>query len=133
MPLQRPTSSSMSTSNNVRDSSRCASTSLFCARSSASRSLSSARMAATARSTVGSSVTNGVAGGRIDLGDPFHRVTPQLDADALLIVGRENFDRVAPDPEGTALEGDVVAQVVDADEIFENPVASPVLPGFDGE
>src|SRR6185295_17959882 len=50
---------------------------------------------------------NGVAGERVDLADPLYLVPPQLDPDGLLGVGREDFDRVPPNPEGALVEGDV--------------------------
>ena len=55
-----------------------------------------------------------LAGERIDLGDALDLVAPQLDAHALLLVGREDLDRVAAHAEGAALERDVVALVLDA-------------------
>src|SRR6185312_8732174 len=48
----------------------------------------------------------------IDLGDALDLVAPHLDADALLLVGREDLDRVASHAKGAALERDVVARVL---------------------
>ncbi len=62
MPAQVPTSSIISMSNEVRDSSRCASSSLPAPRSSASRSASSALIRVTARSMVDRWVTKCLAG-----------------------------------------------------------------------
>ena len=62
MPAQVPTSSSISMSKLVRDSSRCASSSLPAAFSSARRSASSVRISRTARSILGRSVTKCFAG-----------------------------------------------------------------------
>ncbi|CFP61014.1 Uncharacterised protein [Bordetella pertussis] len=57
MPLQKPSSCSISRSKRVRCSSRCASTSLPSAISWASRSRSSSLMVSIARSTVSRGVT----------------------------------------------------------------------------
>ena len=62
MPAQVPTSSSISTSNVVRDSSRWASSSFPAPLSSLSRSASSDRISDTARSILERSVTKCLAG-----------------------------------------------------------------------
>ena len=51
-----------------------------------------------------SSCGDRLAGERIDLGDPLDLVAPELDADRLLLVGREDLDGVAAHPEGARLE-----------------------------
>ena len=60
---------------------------------------------------------DGVAGERVDLADPLDLVAPELDADGLLRVGGKDLDRVAAHAERALLEGDVVAAVLDADEL----------------
>ena len=45
-----------------------------------------------------SELSDGVAGERVDLADPLDFVAPELDPDRLLGVGREDLDRIAPDP-----------------------------------
>ena len=69
---------------------------------------------------------DGVAGERVDLADPLDLVAPELDPDRLLGVGREDLDRIAPDPEGALLEGDVVPAVLDPHQLGEHLVASPL-------
>ncbi len=70
---------------------------------------------------------DGVAGERVDLADPLDLVAPELDPDRLLRVGREDLDRIAPDPEGALLEGDVVPAVLDPHQLGEHLVASPLF------
>ena len=50
-------------------------------------------------------------------------VAEQLDAVGELLVGRPDLDGVAADAELAALEGDVVALVLDVDELQEQVVA----------
>ena len=50
-------------------------------------------------------------------------VAEHLDADRVLLVDREHLDRVAADSERAALEGDVVARVLDVDEGTQERVA----------
>ena len=65
---------------------------------------------------------------RVDLRDALHRVTPEFDADGLLVVRREDLDRVPPHAERAALEGDVVAPVLHGYERLEQLVATALLP-----
>jgi hypothetical protein len=76
---------------------------------------------------------DGVAGQRIDLADPLDLVAPELDPDGLLGVGREDLDRVAADAERALLEADVVAAVLNPDQLTENVVPAPLLPPGDGD
>ncbi len=69
-----------------------------------------------------------LAGDRMDLRDPLDRVAPQLDPDSLLLVGREDLDRIAADPEGAGIEGHVVPVVLDGHQIRQNGVPSPLCP-----
>ncbi|CAB5025699.1 unannotated protein [freshwater metagenome] len=50
-------------------------------------------------------------------------VTEHLDANGVLLVHREDFDRVAPHPKGASLEADVIARVLDIDEASQQRVA----------
>jgi hypothetical protein len=116
-----PISSIISMSKFVRDSSRCASSSLP-SEQCPSRSSSSARIAppparsSALRHEVRRRVDRGalqhgdrLAGERVEAGDPLDLVAPQLDAHPLLVVGGVDLDRVAAHAEGAALEGGVVA------------------------
>jgi hypothetical protein len=69
----------------------------------------------------------GLAGERIDLADPLDLVAPQLDPDGLFGVGGEDLDRVAPDPERSLLESNVVPAVLDVHQIGEDGVPRPLL------
>ena len=64
---------------------------------------------------------------RINLADPLYLVAPHLDAHALLLVGRQNFDRIAAHPERPALQSHVVARVLDLHQRTENVVAGDLL------
>ena len=63
------------------------------------------------------------AGQRVDHGEGLDLVAEQLDPVADLLVGRPELDDVAPDAELAALEADVVAVVLDVDELQEHLVA----------
>jgi hypothetical protein len=54
---------------------------------------------------------------------PLDLVAEHLDAHGELLVHREDLDRVAPDPERAAGEGEVVAAVLVADELAQQLVA----------
>src|SRR6185312_13565796 len=128
MPAHVPISISISMSKLVRDSSRWASSSLPASRSIVRRSTSSARMSPSARSRV---VRDGAAGDDIDLRDALDRIAPHLDADALLLVRREDLDRVTANAERAALERDVVARVLNADQRAQNVVAAAHFAALD--
>ena len=68
-----------------------------------------------------------VPGERIDLRDPLDFITPELDAHRLLVVGREDFDRIAAHAECAALEADVVALILHGDQISEQGVPAPLF------
>ena len=69
-----------------------------------------------------------LAGQRIELDDRFDLVAEQLDAPGLvLVVGREQVDRVAAHAEGAALEGVVVALVLLLDEAAQQGGAVDLL------
>ena len=109
MPLQKPSSRSISMSNWVRWRSRCDSSSLPCASSSLVRASSSSRISPTARSIVWP--VGGVVGGRpdadvlevaVDLAGQRVEVLDGLDlvaeedrAEGGLGVGREDLERLA--------------------------------------
>ena len=65
-------------------------------------------------------VLDELAGDRVDRGDPLDLVAEELDADAALLVRREDLDRVAADPELVADERHVVALVLELDEPVED-------------
>ena len=70
-----------------------------------------------------------VAGQRIELGDRFDLVAEHLEAPGpILVMGREQVDRVAAHPEAAALEGVVVALVLLLDEAAEQAGAVDLLP-----
>src|SRR5688572_9086403 len=68
-----------------------------------------------------------LTGEDIDLGDALDFVAPHLDTDPLLLVRWIDLDRVAADAECPALEGDVVAVVLDRDERPQDVVARDLL------
>src|SRR6185312_9449922 len=76
-------------------------------------------------------VGDGAAGDDVDLRDAFDLVAPHLDANALLLVCREDLDGVAAYPERAALERNVVARVLDADPRAQDVVAAAHFPAFD--
>ena len=57
-----------------------------------------------------------LAGDRMEGHEPLDLVAEHLDPDRMLLVDGEDLDGVAANPEGAALEGDVVAGVLDVDE-----------------
>ena len=63
------------------------------------------------------------AGERVDDGEGLDLVAEQLDAEGELFVGRPELDHVAADAELAALEVDVVAVVLDVDQLEEHLVA----------
>ena len=69
-----------------------------------------------------------VPGKRIDFRDPFDLVSPHLDANALLLVRRQNLDRIPAHAERASLEAHVIARVLDLHERAENVVARNSLP-----
>ena len=60
-----------------------------------------------------------VAGQRIDLRDALDLIAPEFDPYRLLVVRREDFDRIAAHAERAALEADIVALILNSDEIGE--------------
>src|SRR6266436_1685824 len=70
---------------------------------------------------------DGAPGEGIDLRDPLYGVTPELDPHRLLVVRREDLDRVPPHPERPTLEGRVVALVLDSDQRLEQGIAAALL------
>jgi len=63
----------------------------------------------------------------VNFADGLDSVAEEVDAQRLfVIVGGENFHDVPPDPEGAAVEIDVVPLVLDFDE-FPQQVVPPVL------
>ena len=63
----------------------------------------------------------------MEAGDPLHLIAPQLDPHRLLVVGREDLDRVATHAEGAGLERGIVALVLNADQIGEDGIAPALL------
>ena len=69
-----------------------------------------------------------LAAQRIDLGDRLDLVAEELDAQRpLLLVGRKDLDHVAAHPEGAAVEVEVVALVLDLDQLAQQRVAVDAL------
>ena len=68
-----------------------------------------------------------LAGERVQGHQPLDLVAEHLDPDGVLLVHREDLDRVAADPEGAAGEGEVVAGVLDVDEPAQQLVAVELL------
>ncbi len=64
-----------------------------------------------------------LAGQRIEPDDAVDLVAEQLDADRVLLVGREDLDRVAARPELAPHEVHVVALVLDVDQLLKDEVA----------
>ena len=61
-----------------------------------------------------------LAAERIDLLDGVDLVAPELDANgAVLLVGGEDLDHVAAHPKGAAVKVDVVALVLNVDELAQ--------------
>src|SRR5690606_24960383 len=65
-----------------------------------------------------------LAGEGVDLDDALDGVAQHLDADGGIAVGGKDVDGVAPHPEGAPLEGDVVAVVIDLDQVAQQAVAA---------
>ncbi len=137
MPEQEPTWRIISMSYVVRIRSRCASSSLPCCSSSASRSrelgLDAADRALHAlgagdvvrgREDVQLDVLgDDLAGERVQRHQALDLVAEHLDPDRELLVHREDLDGVAADPERAAGERQVVAGVLDVDELAQQLVA----------
>ena len=68
-----------------------------------------------------------LAGQRVQLGDPLHLVAEELDPDEAVLRRRDQLQGVAADAEPGALEGLVVALVLEVDEVAQDGVA-PVRP-----
>ena len=68
-----------------------------------------------------------VAGQRVQRVERFDLVAEQLDPDRVLLVDRDDLDRVAAHPELAAREVDVVALVLHVDEAADERVAPHVL------
>jgi hypothetical protein len=62
---------------------------------------------------------------RVDLGDAFNRVAPQLDPHCLLFVRGEHLDGISSNAERTRLERDIVAVILNADQILEDGIPRP--------
>ncbi len=137
MPAQVPISSIISMSKFVRDSSRCASSSLPAVPQLGeplgqlgANQLDGALERRPLRDEVLRRIDrralergDRLAGEDVDLRDALDLVAPHLDADALLLVRRKDLDGVAAHAERAALERDVVAAVLNAHERAENVVA----------
>ena len=137
MPAHVPISSIISMSKFVRDSRRCASSSLPAVAQLGEplRQLGANQLdGALERRALGDEVLRRIdrralerrdrlAGEDVDLRDALDLVAPHLDANALLLVRREDLDRVAAHAERAALERDVVAAVLDAHERAQDVVA----------
>ena len=137
MPLQKPSSRSISMSNWVRWRSRCDSSSLPCA-SSSLRARPRARRGSPpprARSSAVGGVVGrrpdadvlellvDLAGERVEVLDRLDLVAEEPRAEGRLGVGREHLERLAAHAERAAGEHLVVAPVLDVDELAQDLVA----------
>ena len=64
-----------------------------------------------------------LAGERVQVVELLDLVAEELEPDRELLVGGDDLERVAPDPERAALERDVVARVADVDQAAQQRVA----------
>ena len=78
-------------------------------------------------------VLHQLAGDRVHPGDALDLVAEELDADAALLVGREDLDRVAADAELVADERHVVALVLQLDEALEDGPLVVLLADVEGQ
>ena len=69
-----------------------------------------------------------LAGQRVQRGQVLDLVTEELDPNGQLLVHREHLQGVAADPERAPGTGQVVARVVDADQLAQQTVPVPLLP-----
>ena len=72
-------------------------------------------------------------GQRVDGHQRVDLVAEQLDAQRGLLVRREDLDDVAADAEGAAAELDVVALVLDLDQLAQDLVAADALAALEGQ
>ncbi len=71
-----------------------------------------------------------LAGEGIDLGDALDLVAPEANAVGGLAIGRHHLEGVAPHAEGSRLQLQVVARVIDAHQVAEQPIAPESLPSL---
>ena len=64
---------------------------------------------------------------RVELDDTLHLVSPELDTDAHLLIGRQDLQGVPPDAEASAGEVEVVTLVLHVDELPDEAAAVTVL------
>ena len=69
----------------------------------------------------------------VDLGDALDLVAPHLDANALLLVRREDLDCIAAHTERSALKGDIVTTILNSHEGAQNLVAGDALTLREGD
>src|SRR3954452_8206383 len=69
-----------------------------------------------------------LAGQRVELGDPLDLVAEELDPDERLLRGGLELERVTADAEPRALEGRVVALVLEVAELPQHRVATVLAP-----
>ena len=74
-----------------------------------------------------------LAGKRVDLGDPLHRVAKELDADDVVAGDRLEFEDIAADAEARARELRIVALVLEVHEVPQHPVAAVVAADLEVE
>ena len=65
--------------------------------------------------------------------DLLNLVTEHFDADCKLFVHRDNLDRISTNAEGATLESDVIALVLDIDELAKESVPFDLIPHLDME
>ncbi len=65
----------------------------------------------------------------IDLADSVNLIAEEFDTDGIIAgIGRKDFNRIAPDSEHIAFEGDIVSAVTDFNELFKQRVSVARLP-----
>ena len=74
-----------------------------------------------------------LAGEGVDLDDAFEFVAEELEAEGEIVVGRENLDDVAPDPEFAPGGSDIVALVLDAGETAKETIEDVLFADLEGD
>ena len=73
------------------------------------------------------------AGDQIDLHNSVDLVSEELNADGVVLIGRDDLNAVASHPEGVPLKTDVVSDVADADESSDQLVPVADFTGANGD
>ena len=70
---------------------------------------------------------DGGPGEWVDFRNPLDPIAPELQPDGLLVVRREDLDRIPSHPEGAAIERDVIAGILYPHQLGEDGVPPPLL------